>query len=304
MSMSLFNKLVVLGLPITPKPIVKYFSDPYIAGPDLIDAINTSRQFNGEGMSVTIDVLGEEIARLEQADEAANLYIEVVDAIADHSLDATISVKPTHMGLNLDAQAAQANLDRIIAHAKSRNNHVTIDMEDHTVTDQTLTIFRALRARHGECVGTVLQAYLRRSMDDARALAAEKAHLRLCKGIYIEPRRIAWRDYWTVNNNFTRMLQHLLQHGSFVGIATHDERLVWEAIRIIEDLGLSNEQFEFQMLLGVDPLLRKIILDRGYKLRIYVPFGQQWYAYSVRRLKENPNIARNALAALLRRDQE
>jgi proline dehydrogenase len=172
------------------------------------------------------------------------------------------------------------------------------------VTDQTLAIFRALRARHGECVGTVLQAYLRRSMDDARALAAEKAHLRLCKGIYIEPRRIAWRDYWTVNNNFTRMLQHLLQHGSFVGIATHDERLVWEAIRIIEDLGLSNDQFEFQMLLGVDPLLRKIILDRGYKLRIYVPFGQQWYAYSVRRLKENPNIARNALAALLRRDQE
>lgn len=296
--MSLFNKMIVWGLPITPKFVVKYFSNPYIAGPKLKDAINTAKELNAQGMMTTIDVLGETITNIEQSNEAANLYLQVLDAIEEHKLDSNISVKPTHMGLNLDDDQAINNLDMIIKYAKLKNNFVRIDMEDHTVTSKTLEIYHSLRQKYGESVGTVIQAYMRRTIDDVTELGAEKANIRLCKGIYIEPRRISWRDYWTVNNNFNRALKILLEGGSYVGIATHDERLVWEAFRIIEEMGLQKEQFEFQMLLGVDPLLRQIILDKGYRLRVYVPFGDEWYAYSVRRLKENPNIARNALQAI------
>jgi len=301
--MSLFNKLIAWGIPVTPKPIVKYFSDPYIAGSKLEDAVKVIKELNSQGMMATIDILGEEITHMDQANAAANEYLDVVKAIEEHQLDANISVKPTHMGLNLDDDQAFKNIDKIITLAKEKNNFVRIDMEDNTTTTKTIDMYRHFREKFGEeHVGTVIQSYLRRTMDDIRGLAAEKANLRLCKGIYIEPRRISYRDYWTINWNFTLALETLLKAGSYVGIATHDERLVWDALRIIEDLGLKNDQFEFQMLLGVDPLLRQIILDHGYRLRVYVPYGKDWYAYSVRRLKENPNIARNALNAMFKRD--
>jgi proline dehydrogenase len=301
-AMSWFNKLIVYGLPLTPKPVVKYFSAPYIAGPDILDAINTTRELNNDGMMATIDILGEEITHLDQADAAAKLYIEVLDAIEAHDLDANVSVKPTHMGLNLDADHAVNNIRGIVRHAKDKNNFVRIDMEDHTVTSQTIDAYRLLRKEFGEHVGTVIQAYMRRTIEDVKGLGAEKANLRLCKGIYNEPRRIAYKDYWTINNNFAWALDILLQSGSYVGIATHDERVVWDSLRLIEKYKLSPDQFEFQMLLGVDHTLRKIILDHGYRLRIYVPFGKDWYPYSVRRLKENPTIARHALMALFKKD--
>jgi proline dehydrogenase len=302
--MSLFNKLVIYGLPITPKPIVGYFSKPYIAGPELVDAVNVVKELNSEGIMATIDVLGEEINKIEQSNEAAGLYMQVLDAIKEHNLDSNISLKPTHMGLKLDPQQAYRNIDMIIAKAKEMDNFVRIDMEDHTVTTETIEMYHKFHEKYGENVGTVIQAYMRRTIDDVKALGKVKANIRLCKGIYIEPRRISYRDYWTVNKNFTWAMEVLLKAGSYVGIATHDERLVWEALKLIDELNLKKEDFEFQMLLGVDPLLRKIILDHGYRLRVYVPFGQDWYPYSVRRLKENPNIAKNALQALFRNDQE
>jgi proline dehydrogenase len=288
--MSIFNKLIVLSLPLVPKFMVHFFAKKYIAGLHLADAIKTIQDLNSRGMCATIDLLGEEVKNREESLQVVSGYKEILEAIAQHKLDSNISVKPTHLGLKIDKEFCCNNIREVVLEAKKYNNFVRIDMEDHSCTSDTIEIFSRLQ-REFKNVGVVLQAYMRRTVADVNSLLEHKANLRLCKGIYVEPRDIAYKDPQIVNNNYTYCLKKLLTAGCYVGIATHDEKLVWQAMALIDKLKLKKDEYEFQMLLGVDELLRSIIVAAGHRLRVYVPFGEKWYAYSSRRLKENPNIA-------------
>lgn len=296
--MSLFDRAVVGLLPLVPKPIVHQFSKRYIAGNDLAAAVATVRDLNARKMMATLDVLGEFISRPDEAEATARAYHEAVAAIRANGLDSNISIKLTSFGLLLDKELCFRLVDELVTAAGKVNMFVRLDMEDSPCTTDTLNMYRRLRERHPN-VGIVLQAYMRRSMDDIRELLPLKPNVRVCKGIYVEPRTVAYKDPGTINQNFALMVETLLANGCYVGIATHDEKLVWEGLRIVGKLSLPREAYEFQMLLGVDEELRQIIVDAGHRLRVYVPFGARWYAYSVRRLKENPAIAGHVMKRIL-----
>ncbi|MCR4438528.1 MAG: proline dehydrogenase family protein [bacterium] len=298
--MKLLNRLIVFFMPAVPRFIVKQFAKPYIAGPTLEDAIRVTKQLNAQGMCATLDVLGEHVTRREEASAAAQAYIQALQAIADHRLDANVSLKLTQMGLKIDTDFCYQTVAGIVAEAARHGNFVRIDMEDSSCTSDTIALYLRLREKYDN-VGIVLQAYLRRTLADAEHLIKHKTNFRLCKGIYVEPHHLAWKDPEIVNYNFAYLAELILRNGCYVGIATHDERLIWHALRIIHTLGLRRDQYEFQMLLGVTEKLRSILVSEGHRLRVYVPFGQQWYAYSTRRLKENPQIAGYIVKSLFRR---
>ena len=287
--MDILNKTISQTLPYVPKPIIGYFAKPYIAGEDLDAAVATVKRLMSEGACATIDVLGEEITDKSQASEAAALYREVLQRIKAEDLHSGVSVKPTHMGLKLDKQFCYENIKSIVQTAKSCDRFVRIDMEDHTTTTDTINMYLQLKQEFNN-VGTVLQAYLRRTLDDVNALLPHHPDLRLCKGIYKEAHTIAYHDREIINKNYAYLLEKLLKNGNYVGIATHDEKLVWEALRIIDTYNIPKSQYEFQMLLGVTTHLRDILISAGHKLRVYVPFGKEWKQYSTRHLKENPDI--------------
>ena len=297
--MGLLDKLTVWSLPFIPKPIVGYFSKPYIAGSKLEDAVKIIKELNGRGIMATIDLLGEEITHKDQAAAAAEEYKDILREIDREKLDANVSVKPTHMGLLLDEEFCFNNIRAIVQEAVKFNNFVRIDMEDHTATDQTIDMYLRLKKEFDGHVGTVIQSYMRRTMDDINHLIEHKANLRLCKGIYNEPREVAYKDMFSINDNYNYNLRKLLSNGCYTGIATHDEKLVWYALSVIDELKLDKKDYEFQMLLGVDEQLRDIIVAAGHRMRIYVPYGKDWYAYSVRRLKENPRMAGYILKKIL-----
>jgi len=299
--MKIFNKLVVLLIPIVPKFIVQYFSKKYIAGAKVEEAVNVIKDLNAKGIMATVDVLGEEIKEKSEAEEALKQYLDVLKIINRENLDSNISVKPTHMGLKLEKEFCYNNLKTLVQEAKKFNNFVRIDMEDNTCTNDTLEIYLRLK-KEFENVGTALQSYMRRNIGDVNNLIPHKANLRLCKGIYVEPKEIAFKDREIVNYNYSYCLEKLLSNKCYVGIATHDEKLVWSALSIIDKLGLKKEEYEFQMLLGVTEELRDIIVKSGHRLRVYVPFGEQWHAYSTRRLKENPNMAGYIIKSILHLD--
>lgn len=298
--MSVFDALVRTTLPITPKPMVRFFARRYVAGSALEDAIATVQKLARQRCCATIDVLGESVSERHHAETAVAAYHEVLEAIAAHALPANVSLKPTQMGLNVDASFCRDNINAVLERAWAKGIFVRIDMEDSPTTDATLRIYRELVARYPNGTGVVLQSRLRRTLADAAALAAASANVRLCKGIYLEPRAIAYEEREIIRRAFVHALRILLEGGSYVGIATHDEWLVEEALAMVQSLGLRTDQYEFQMLLGVDPELRRIITGAGHRLRVYVPFGSHWYPYSVRRLRENPTIARAGLEAFLR----
>ena len=299
--MSLLDKTVSLLLPAVPKPIVGYFSKRYIAGTSRDDAFRVVRELEAEGAMATLDILGEFISSPDEADANARAYVELVRAIAASGFaQANVSVKLTALGLLLDRARCLENMRTLIRTTAEVGSFVRIDMEDAQCTDATLEIYRTLRAEWPRAVGVVLQARLRRTLDDIEALTAEPANFRLCKGIYLEPRTIAYTDAQIIRDNFALTIERALARGAYVGIATHDEQVVWEALRLIRRFGLTRDQYEFQMLLGVEEELRRILLQAGHRLRVYVPFGEQWYAYSVRRLRENPQIAGYALRAVFR----
>ena len=288
--MKLLNRFIVFFMPVIPKFIVQLFAKPYIAGSKLKDAVKVTKELNTQNISTTIDVLGEDITRKDEATFTVQKYHEVLKAIKDEKLDANISVKLSAIGLKLDKEFCFENIESIIKKAAEYNNFVRIDMEDSSCTTDTIEVFNRVQKKYKN-VGIVLQAYLRRTLADTDELVKTKTNFRICKGIYVEPHTIAWKDMDIINNNFALITETMLKNGSYVGIATHDEKLVWEGLRIVHDLGLKCDQYEFQMLLGVTEKLRKIIVDEGHRMRVYVPFGEQWYAYSTRRLKENPKMA-------------
>ena len=301
--MSLFNLLVSKTIMHVPGPIVGYFAKGYIAGSELSDAVKVSRQLNQQGAMVTLDVLGEFITTKAQATFFKEECLTMLETLQQEGIEGNLSLKPTQMGLLLDKEFAFDNIREIVEKASELNNFVRIDMEDISCTDDTLEFYRSLRAEFPGHVGTVLQSYLRRTLQDIEDLSNDKMNFRLCKGIYNEPRTVAYKDGSIINRSFVESLDRMFHHGAYVGIATHDEKLVFEALRLIEKYQLTTEQYEFQMLLGVDEQLRQIILDGGHRLRIYVPYGKDWMPYSRRRLKENPSIARHALLQMLRKPQ-
>ncbi len=297
--MSFFNFAVSKTIMHVPKPIVSYFAKGYIAGSTLEDAVKVTRDLNDQGMMSTIDILGEFITSFEQAVGFKDNGLEILNTIHREKLDANLSIKPTQMGLLLDKEGCFGLIRELVAEAQKLNNFVRIDMEDIPTTDDTLDFFRRLRAEFPGHVGTVLQAYLHRTPHDVIALGDGYQNYRLCKGIYIEPRLHAWKHPLAINGNYIASLELMIQQGAYVGIATHDERLVFEGMNLVRKYNLRPDQYEFQMLLGVDEELRQIILRNGHRLRIYVPYGQDWLPYSKRRLKENPDIAKHALRQLL-----
>jgi proline dehydrogenase len=297
--MSLFNFLVSKTIMHVPGPIVGFFAKSYIAGEDLVAAVATTRDLNHRGMVATIDILGEFIKTREEATYFKQQCLDILNGIDSEGLDANLSLKPTQMGLELDKEFAFANIREIVARAAILNNFVRIDMEDHPCTDDTLEFFRRLREEFPGHVGVVLQSYLRRTLDDIESLSDGLLHFRLCKGIYNEPRSIAYKDMAIINRSFVCCLEKMFEKKAYVGIATHDEKLIFEAQQLISRFGLKRHEYEFQMLLGVDPELRDILVTQGHRLRIYVPFGKSWLPYSKRRLKENPSIARHALKQML-----
>jgi proline dehydrogenase len=297
--MKSLNRLISATLPLVPRPIVGRISRRYIAGSTLDQAVRCIAELNRAGFSATVDILGEHTRDLRQATAAADAYVAVLDRIAAEALDSNISVKLSQLGLLIDPAACLKAMRRLCAHAAGHGNFVRIDMEDATVTDATLDLYRTLRPEH-PAVGVVLQSCLRRSLADARRLAAEQASVRVVKGIYLEPYAIAYHDREIVRQCFVDMVEILLRGGSYVGIATHDERIVYACLALVDRLGLSPERYEFQMLLGVRQELRQVIRDGGHRLRVYVPYGDDWYAYSLRRLKENPEIAGHVLGNLFR----
>jgi proline dehydrogenase len=296
--MSVFNRLLVNTLPLVPRFIVGRVASRYVAGETLESALETVRRLNAGGAMATVDVLGEEVSEREKALAAVEEYNRVFAAIDRLRLDSNVSIKLTLLGLKIDEGFCRDNVMRIAEVASSYDNFVRIDMEDNTCTDATLRIYRDVHARHGN-LGVVLQAYMRRTLQDIAELPREGASVRLCKGIYVEPRRIAWKGYETVRANFVAALEKLIAHGAYIAVATHDEYLACAATALIDRHGLGRDRYEFQMLLGVDQELRRILIDAGHRLRVYVPYGPDWYAYSIRRLRENPEVARHVLRALL-----
>ena len=299
--MALLDRAIVRVLPAVPRPVVRRLSSRYIAGPELADACRVVARLNERGRLATIDVLGEEVTRREQARELVAAYMDVFETIRRERLDANVSVKLTGLGLKLDRDLCRDNLARIVRCAAERDNFVRIDMEDSSTTSDTLAVYRELRERGLDNVGVVLQASLKRTLRDIGELAPLRPSVRVCKGIYVEPPELAYHEYETVRLSFVEAISALLDAGAYVAVATHDEWVIGEALALFAERGLEPSEYEFQMLLGVREELGDELVREGHRLRIYVPFGRQWYEYSLRRLQENPKIAGYVALDTLRR---
>jgi len=284
---ALLDRAIVRLLPAVPRPVVQRLSSRYIAGPALEDAVRVVRRLNAKGKLATVDVLGEEIASADEARAVAGQYHDVLARLDDEQLDAGISIKLTALGLELDQDLCHENLEAVVVDAAARGRFVRIDMEDSSTTDRTLALHRRLRDEGHDNLGVVLQAYLRRTLRDIHGLD----NVRICKGIYIEPAELAFQEFDEVRASYVRSLEALVAQGAYVAIATHDEYLIGEALRVVRDAGLPADRYEFQMLLGVRPDRADELVAAGHRLRVYVPYGTDWYEYSVRRLQENPKIA-------------
>ncbi len=302
----MFNKLIASLLPFMPKGFVWLFSKRYIAGKKIEDAIRVSKELNEQGCKVTIDLLGEFITKIEQAEENRDTYLEIIDTIEKQDVDANYSLKPTMFGLLIDPELCYKYIREIVAKAASYNNFIRVDMEDSQCVDLEIDLFRKLKAEFPKNVGLVFQAYLKRTLDDIKGLQDintedNPINYRLCKGIYVEPAEIAYKKYEEINKHYLEDLEYIFQNKIFPGIATHDKPLIDGAYKLIEKYNIPKEMYEFQMLYGVTPELRQSIVDKGHAMRIYVPYGEQWFAYSTRRLKENPKMAWLIIKALFKR---
>ena len=296
------NTLVLKTLPLFPRCSIRLVSGRYIAGDTLEKAISTVKKIGRMGAMATLDVLGEFVQEKKEVEEMVLFYRKALEAIEKHKLNSGVSIKLTSFGALIDDSLCEESVRNLVSMAREMGNFVRIDMENHPFTDLTLRIYKNLRKEFPHNVGTVVQAYLKRTQDDVSSLLQEgKTDLRLCKGIYVEPPEIAYQEKQKINENYLKVLEELFSRGAYVAIATHDNALVLGAQHLIEKYGLGPERYEFQMLLGVRSALAKRILQKGHRLRIYVPFGRDWYPYSMRRLNENPAIVGDLLKGFLPR---
>ncbi|MDH3612382.1 MAG: proline dehydrogenase family protein [Gammaproteobacteria bacterium] len=302
MSANIFHHALIGAMPFVPRPLIWRFSRRYIAGTHLQDACQAVGEMNAAGCSGTIDVLGEDSSSEEQVQAAVDLYLETIHEIHAASLNCGISVKLSELGLRFDVECCKEAMLVLLSAARERDLFVRIDMEDSSVTSVTLDIYQNLRNQFDN-VGIVIQSCLRRSEQDiAELLRGGPTDVRLCKGIYIEPEEIAFCEPDEIRDSFSELLEQLFEGGARrVGIATHDPILVARAEESLSELDVGKEHYEFQMLLGVAGTLRRKLVKRGHALRVYVPFGELWYDYSIRRLRENPHIAGHIVRNLLSR---
>jgi proline dehydrogenase len=291
---------MVQMLPLVPRAIVGRVSARYIAGERLPDALAVVQRLRASGLRVSVDVLGEFVHRLDEAERARDEYLALLSALGGGGMEAQVSVKLTQLGLKLDCHACADHVRALVRLAEQLGTLVTIDMEDSSCTDATLEIFTALR-RESSHVGGVLQACLRRSARDLDRLLPLQPNLRICKGIYVEPEEMAYRDREDVRRNYVKLVDRLLGSQAFVGIATHDEPVVEACRDLLRRHNAGPDRYEFQMLLGVREELRARLRAERHPVRVYVPYGTHWYAYSMRRLKENPAIAGLVLRNLFER---
>ncbi|MBN2089509.1 proline dehydrogenase family protein [candidate division KSB1 bacterium] len=299
--MNPISEMIVRTLPLLPKKFVYFFARKYIAGPTLNDAIRVTKELNGNGMMTTIDVLGEFITTQAAAREAFEMCERVLKTIHDNQLNANLSVKPTSLGMGIDPTLGYQNISKLVELAARFISFVWLDMENSPYTGMTIELFQKLRQEFSGHIGIVLQAYLHRTQNDLNTLATEKLNIRLCKGIYQESADIAYKDREQIRENYKNLLNYALKNQVYVGIATHDDILIDYALQLIRQFGLSKDEYEFQMLLGVRQHKRDEIVAAGHRLRVYVPFGQDWYGYSLRRLKENPQMAWHITKSIISR---
>ncbi len=299
----MLNKLIASLLPYFPKKFIWIFSRSYISGETIDDAMRVSKELNSKKIKVTIDVLGEFIKSLDEAEENKKEYLNVIDTAYKNGIDGNFSIKPTSFGLLIDKETCYRHVREIIAKAASYNSFIRIDMEDSPCTDLEIELFRVMKTEFPGNVGLVVQAYLKRTLNDIKGLSdlnSEEHPLsfRLCKGIYIEPEAIAYKKYEEINQHYLEDLEYMLKNRIHVGIATHDRPLISGAYRLLEKYKVPKKLYEFQMLYGVTPRLRDSIVNEGHTMRVYVPFGEKWFGYSTRRLKENPKIASHIIKAI------
>jgi proline dehydrogenase len=299
----MLNKLIANILPYMPKKLVWVFSRRYIAGETIEEGLLASKLLNEQNIEVTVDLLGEFIETLDEAVANKEHYLKIVEQFTQEMVKGNFSLKPTMFGLLIDKDACYRYIREVVALAAQKDTFVRIDMEDSQCVDPEIELFRKLHKEFPQNVGLVVQAYLRRThadLDGLKELNTEDAPLnfRLCKGIYIEPEKIAYKKYDEVREHFLKDLEFMLKNKMYVGIATHDQFLVESSYKLIEKYQVPQNRYEFQMLYGVTPDLRQSIIDSGHKMRVYVPFGKQWFNYSTRRLKENPKVASHIIKAL------
>ncbi|MDH7603284.1 MAG: proline dehydrogenase family protein [Melioribacter sp.] len=288
--MNPLNRAIVEVVKILPQSIVFIFAKRYIAGETIEDGVRVVKELNSKGILATMDVLGEAVTNKEESEQAKLECLNVLDVIEQYNLKSNLSIKPTQMGLNIDKEFCYQQVSEILEKAAKYKNFVRIDMEDSSTTDATFELYKRLRKKYDN-VGIVVQAYLRRTMNDIKNLDMKGTNYRLCKGIYIESEKIAYKDRQEIRDNFVKILEYFFDNGNYVGIATHDDYLIEKAYQMIKEKNIPKDKFEFQMLYGVKENLRDKINADGYKIRVYVPFGKHWYNYSIRRLQENPQVA-------------
>ncbi len=299
----MFNKFISKLLPYMPEKIVWIFSKRYVAGTTINDAIKACKELNSEGIKITLDILGEFIKTLNEAERNKQEYLEIIDIAQKNNINGNYSLKPTMFGLLINQTICYEHIREIVKKAAAYNNFVRIDMEDTQCTDMEIELFRKLKKEFPKNVGLVLQAYLKRTKDDIKNMldlntAGVPVNYRLCKGIYNEPKELAYKKYEEINEHYLDDLEYMFQNKIYAGIATHDKVLVEGAYKLIEKYKVPKSMYEFQMLYGVTPELRKSIIDNGHTMRVYVPFGTKWFAYCTRRLKENPKMAGMIIKAL------
>jgi proline dehydrogenase len=300
--MSILDNLVTALLPITPSFIVYSIAKRYIAGKTMDDMVKVVKDLNKQGMLATCDLLGEEVKNKEQSRKAVEEYKKILKRIEEEGLNATISIKPTQFGLNLDYDFCFANISEIIEEVIKYESFVRLDIEDKTVVSDTFKLYKELKEKYPEkYFGTAVQSYLRRNIDDMNILCEDKPNLRICKGAYREKREIVWQDMEIINKSFSWSIEKIFQSGGFAAVATHDEKVIWDTLRLLDKYKIRDGQYEFQMLLGVDKKLQDILLAEGHQLRIYIPYGRDWRPYLIRRLQENPKLVTYVLKNMFTR---
>ena len=299
--MAITNSLLATIMPYLPKVLVRPFAKPYVAGESIDSVIKIAKKLNDNGFSTTLDILGEFVNSKEEANKIKNAYSELIKNISSKKLDSTISVKLTHLGLGIDSKLGEKNFNSLSLIGKENNVGITIDMENSPYTSKTFEIYKNAITKN-EKLGAVIQAYLYRSLDDIKHLDSSLLNLRICKGIYNESQDIAIQDRLAINDNYFEMAKSLLNGQGYACLATHDLTLIDRLESFIDENDISPKRFEFQVLYGV-PMGNRLeeLKSKGYKIRIYVPFGEAWFEYSVRRLKENPKIISYVLKNLFKK---
>ena len=289
--MKLINNLIIQIIPFLPKFFVKIVASPYIAGITDEEMLENVKKLNDKGFKVAIDILGEHVKTKDEATAVTNRYANLYNQITNRKLQANISIKLTHIGQDLGQNFVQNNLFKLVEAAKNNNNFLRLDMENTPYTDQTIKLYEIMKEKYDK-IGIVIQSYLKRSMSDIERLADKNFNVRICKGIYVEDEELVFNDYSLIRESFIELVKKCLEKGTYVGIATHDEYLIDNIYSWIIENDISKNKYEFQVLHGV-PMQKKLkkLINEGNTVRVYLPYGDNWYDYSVRRLKENPKMA-------------